>query len=186
MSSPRAFACLLIAALSAGVSADSMKLTPIEARDIVTALGWQLARFEFALPVKSKPGSGYNLQYWVEDWRGRGDKPLIVDRSGLGLGSGGPTYLLMKFPEPESGQFSLSTPVNGSHGSTSLQFGDEAGIAWYITDRSLVVGRPITIGLRVEGGHTPAGDTIDEKFDNGRRDPSLRVVAFRIEIREVE
>lgn len=186
MSSSRAFACLLIAALPAGVSADSMKLTPIEARDIVTALGWQLARFEFTLPPRSKPGSGYNLQYWVEDWRDRRDKPLIVDRGGLGLGSGGPTYLLMKFPEPESLQYSLSTPVNGSFGSTALQFGDDGAVAWHITDRSLVIGRPITIGLRVEGDHAPAGDTIDEKLDNARRDDSLRVIAFRIEIREVE
>jgi hypothetical protein len=186
MSPIRVLILSLAALLPAGASAASMKIVPLEARDLVLALNLNVTKFQFTLPARDEPGKGYGLRFWVEDWRERRDQPRVLDEGYLGLGRGGTTYLLVKLPSSESAEYSFSTPVNSTYGKTALHFGDEGASAWHITDRELVVGQPITLAMRVEGEGNLKGKSTDEKFDSARRDASLRVIAFRVEIREVE
>ncbi len=164
--------------------------TSIATGDLVELLQLTVLKCQFLLPKKTEPGQGYGLEYWVEDWRKDADSPTLFEEGYLGLGGGGTSHLLVKFPDGDSLKYYFSTSENTNSGKTKLKFEDMGSTSWHLLSKTnLEIGKPILIALRIDGGPPsslfPANDAaLPDVFAFYRKHESIQIVAFYNRIKE--
>lgn len=187
------FACIfcLLFGASAQETNTVTGTTSISTDNLVELLNLTVLKCRFTLPKKNEPGHGYGLEYWVEDWRRDSVSPVIFDEGVLGLGTGGESQVLVKFPDSHSPDFYISTYENSSWMTgRKLEFEDKGATSWHrLSKAALEVGKPLLIALRNDGephpGLFPAeGASLPDVFAFYRKHKTIQTVAFYIRIKE--